>query len=262
MKKVLLIIFLVFITLSFTGCGSSMNFRYSDSDKYQIGEASFSPTEVKKIKGEWAGTNALITTYEGEEIHIYEELDEGTSEKYQLHYYLNNDTLYIEPCASLMFPQFNFKVKVLHIDIPLSTSFESFDFNLVSTSGTFNDIDAKEIDINSVSGDLQLIYLEGEKIDISAVSGRLTVSTISAPEIKIKSVSGGIVLTDLIGNVKLESTSGSIDIYIGEEVGFEIAKVERVSGSFENEFGVLKQGETIVKYNIETVSGNITIHKK
>lgn len=262
MKKIIAFVFLAFITLSFIGCGTSMNFRYEDSDKYQVGEATFSADSVKKIKGEWAGTHAIITTYEGEEIHIYEELDEGTTEKYQLHYYLNNDTLYIEPCESLMFPQFNFKVKVLHIEIPLSKSFESFDFNLVSTSGTFNDIKADDIDIDSVSGNLQLIYLQGEKIDISAVSGSLTVSTTSGTDIKIKSVSGGVILTDLVGNVKLESTSGSLDIYIGEEVGFEIVKVERVSGVLTNEFGVLAQGDAIVKYNIETISGDITIHKK
>ena len=117
-------------------------------------------------------------------------------------------------------------------------------------------------DEDSVSGNLTITNLTGDKIDIDAVSGAIALANVSGEKIDIDSVSGAISLTDMEGNINLDTVSGSIDIYIGEEVGFEIVKVESVSGNFDNEFGVKKQGEAIVKYDIETTSGNITIHKK
>ena len=263
MKRI--ISFITIICLMFLiGCSSSMHFRYKDSDKYSIGEASFDVKDVKKIKIEWAGTNALISSYEGETIHIYEDLDEGTSDKYKLHYYLNNDTLYIEPCASMMFPQFNFHTKVLHVEIPNTLTMDNlelFDLELVSTSGTVSGVNAQKVDIDSVSGNLTISAITSDEVDIDAVSGSITIDTITAKKIDIDTTSGAVAINNIVGSVDLDTVSGTIDIYIADGTGFEFEKIECISGSIENEFGTLKQGDAIVKYNIDTVSGNITIHK-
>ena len=244
MKKVWSLVFLSLIVCLLISCNASMNFRYKDSDKYKIGEASFEVNEVKNIKVEWAGTDTIITTYDGEKIHIYEELDEGVTEKYQLHYYLNNDTLYVEPCESLMFPQFNFKVKVLHVELPNTMeidNLELFDLELVSTKGSVNGIKAK-------------------KIDIESVSGSLSISDLSANDLDIESVSGSITLSNINAKTSLEAVSGEIILNINSDSSFEI-KIETVSGEIENEFDSLNQGENPITFNIKTVSGSIKIHK-
>ncbi len=264
MKKIAIAL-LLFLSLILGGCNIVRNsFRYKDSEKYSIGEGSVSLSEVKKIKVEWAGTLAYITTYDGSEIHFYEELDEGTDEKYQLHYYHDNDTLYIEPCASLLFPQFNFKTKVLHLEIPSSLTKDdliSFDLDLVSTNGEIRGINAKDIDIDSVSGSLIISAVECEKIDVDNVSGSITIDTLNCNEADIGSLSGNMYLNNIIAKIDIEATSGNIDIYLAESDSFDI-NYETTSGEFINELGLTKNGDCIIKYDIETLSGNLTIHKK
>ena len=243
MKKILFIL-VVIISCTLFSCTSSMNFRYKDSDKYQIGEASFEVSTVKKIKIEWAGTDTIIQSYDGEVIHIYEDLDEGTTEKYQLHYYLNNDTLYVEPCESLLFPQFNFKLKVLHVELPNTmdiSNLELFDLELVSTKGSVNGVKADKIDIDSVSGTVSINAVNSDVLDVEAVSGSITLTNINAK-------------TDV------EAVSGEITININSDSSFQI-KLETTSGEIENEFDSLNQGDNPVTFKIKTVSGNVKIHK-
>lgn len=262
MKKILLIIVCL---LSFTliACKNATYFRYKDSDKYQIGEATFDVDNVKSIKIEWAGTDAIVTSYEGEKIHIYEELDEGTNEKYQLHYYLNNDTLLIEPCASLMFPQFNFQVKVLHVELPNTmtiSNLELMDLELVSTKGTISNVNAKKIKIESVSGSLNVANLNADEIRVRSVSGSIAIDGITSDTLDVEAVSGSIDLKNINANTDVEATSGKIDIYLNSDSSF-IIKNKTVSGSIENEFDSFSQGENPITFDIETVSGSIKIHK-
>ena len=263
MRKVISLIILSLFGMLLISCNVSMSFRYKDSDKYQIGEASFDVSTVKKIKIEWAGTNTIITSYDGEKIHIYEELDEGVTEKYQLHYYLNNDTLYIEPCDSLMFPQFNFKVKVLHVELPDTmgiNNLELFDLELVSTKGSVSGVKADKIDIDSVSGALTISNLIANKVDVDSTSGTISISDINSEELDIDSVSGSITLSNINAKTSLEAVSGEITLNINSDSSFKI-KTETTSGEIENEFDSLEQGENPITFNIKTVSGSIKIHK-
>ena len=262
MKKILFIL-VVIISCTLFSCTSSMNFRYKDSDKYQIGEASFEASTVKKIKIEWAGTDTIIQSYDGEVIHIYEDLDEGTTEKYQLHYYLNNDTLYVEPCESLLFPQFNFKLKVLHVELPNTmdiSNLELFDLELVSTKGSVNGVKADKIDIDSVSGAITLNNLTANNIDIDSVSGTVSINTVNSDVLDVEAVSGSITLTNINAKTDVEAVSGEITININSDSSFQI-KLETTSGEIENEFDSLNQGDNPVTFKIKTVSGNVKIHK-
>lgn len=265
MKKIAIAL-LLFLSLIFGGCNTVRNsFRYKNSEKYSIGEGSVSLSEVKKIKVEWAGTLAYITTYDGSEIHFYEELDEGTDEKYQLHYYHDNDTLYIEPCASLLFPQFNFKTKVLHLEIPSSLTKDdliSFDLDLVSTNGEIRGINAKNIDIDSVSGNIVISNIICDDFDADSVSGGITIDTINSEVSSIDVLSGSISINNINSRkVDIDAKSGNIDIYLAESDSFDI-NYKTTSGEFINELGLTKNGDGIIKYDIETLSGNLTIHKK
>ena len=264
MKKIILV-FITLLLILTTGCNTvRTSFRYKDSEKYLVGEGTIAKDEVKKIKVEWAGTLAYITTYDGSDIHFYEEIDEGTSEKYQLHYYHNNDTLYIEPCASLLFPQFNFKTKVLHLEIPSSLTKDdliSFDLDLVSTRGEVRGLKAEDIDIDTVSGALTISAIDCEKIDIDSASGSITIDTVNGNSVDIDATSGSISLNNINAKVDIDVVSCNVDIYLAETDSFEI-KLDSISGEITNELNVLKNSDGLVKYDIETVSGNITIHKK
>lgn len=264
MKKILFII--CFISLFFLASCNVVrtSFRYKDSEKYSVGEGTVDATKVKKIKIEWAGTLAYITTYDGDVIHFYEEIDEGTDEKYQLHYYHNGDTLYIEPCASMMFPQFNFKTKILHFELPNTLTkddIDSFDLDLVSTKGEVNGVKADDIDIDTVSGSITLVNLKGDKIDIDAVSGDITIANMEGKTIDIDAVSGNISFDTISGEVDCETVSGEINFYFYETDGFNI-KFNTTSGAIENDFDTLVYGDNQVKFDINTISGNIKIHKK
>ena len=264
--KIIQVALVMLLMIFLAGCNTvRTSFRYKDSEKYLVGEGTIAKDEVKKIKIEWAGTLAYITTYDGSDIHFYEEIDEGTSEKYQLHYYHNNDTLYIEPCDSLMFPQFNFKTKILHLEIPSSMTKDdlvSFDLDLVSTSGEIRGINAKDIDIDSVSGNIVISSIICDDFDVDSVSGGITIDTVTSEVSNIDVLSGSISINNINSRkVDLDATTGNIDIYLDETIGFEI-DIETISGEIINEFDSLKIGNGDVKYDIESVSGTITIHKK
>ena len=264
MKKILFII--CFISIFFLASCNVVrtSFRYKNSEKYSVGEGTVDATKVKKIKIEWAGTLAYITTYDGENIHFYEEIDEGVEDKYRLHYYHDGDTLYIEPCESMMFPQFNFKTKVLHFELPNTLTeddIDSFDLDLVSTKGEINGVKAKNIDIDTVSGSLVLSNLKGDNIDIDAVSGDISIAGMDGDKIDIDAVSGNISFDTISGEVDCETVSGEINFYFYETEGFNI-KFNTTSGNIGNDFDTLVYGDNQVKFDINTISGNIKIHKK
>ena len=263
MKRIIFITVFCLVTLFMFGCGSTYSYRYKDSSKYQVGEAFFNKSDVKNIEIEWAGNRAEVTTYDGEEVHIYEEIDEDASEKYQLHYYLNNGTLYIEPCASMYRFRYNFKVKKLHVELPTNMEkLDKFKLSLVSASGGISNLSSKDVDIESVSGSLSITDIDCDNIKVESVSGSLSIENITASKLRLNSVSGSVTLKKINADVRMETVSGRIDIYIDEDSSFKIEKIEMVSGRFENEFGTNSQGDNPVSYSIETVSGSVKIHKE
>ena len=87
----------------------------------------------------------------------------------------------------------------------------------------------EDLDIKTVSGDLELCDLQADELNIGTVSGDITLKDISMNEGKITAVSGDIELDDVdcLKTLKIETVSGDAD---AKGLSFKEMKAETVSG--------------------------------
>lgn len=145
----------------------------------------------------------------------------------------------------------------------------------------------EELDANLVSGDLQA-RLQGpvEELKVNTVSGEIHLQCDGAEDVEVDSVSGDVELVMSAGanDVECGSVSGNVDLSFGKEpdilqvgtvsgrvklqlpadAGFR-ADVETASGSVYSEFSMQMDGDRYIcadgsgRYEIETSSGNVHI---
>ena len=105
-----------------------------------------------------------------------------------------------------------------------------------------------ELDIDSVSADVDVAGVAAARLSIESVSGNVTVA--AAPsEVDVESVSGDLRLTVNSGEVKAQTVSG--DIVLRGRMNGEIS-TETVSGDID----VRVNGESVRDLSANTVSGN------
>ena len=131
-------------------------------------------------------------------------------------------------------------------------------------------------EIGSVSGDVQVTGLKAREVEVSSVSGDVILTHAQCERAAMESVSGDIQYSGTLakgGRYEFESHSGDVNIYIANDVGFELA-AETFSGDIESEFPLTMSG-TISKREVHgvygdgsvmieasTFSGNVTISRE
>ena len=132
------------------------------------------------------------------------------------------------------------------------------DYEKLIIDAAFSSIELKdrisfnEIQLNNISGSIEVDIDVKEKAVLSSTSGSIKLNEINCEEIGISNVSGSIKLEDVISNSSLiiESTSGSIKL---DDVDSQNIEITSVSSSIEGNFLSDKQ------YDISTISGSINI---
>ena len=262
------------------------SYKYPNADKYNIGNTSISDN-IQYIDINWISGNVEFNEYDGDKIIIEENCSDELSDEQKLHWYVDeNGKLYIKYAASGLIKAI-FKSKSLTVKIPHGTllsetkietvsasvhsdliNSNNFTLNTVSGSIETNNISCRNYDANSVSGKIELNKIYCSQIDVGTVSGRIDASHISSSNIDINSVSGKITFEfeedARPSKAEFNSTSGSINISLSEDVGFT-AKIETVSGSFNTDLQCTQSKKTYIhgdgysNFQIDTVSGNIKI---
>jgi DUF4097 and DUF4098 domain-containing protein YvlB len=131
-------------------------------------------------------------------------------------------------------------------------------------------------EIGSVSGDVQVEGLKAPEVEVSSVSGDVILTSANCERASLESVSGDIRYSGTFakgGRYEFQSHSGDVQIYMANDVGFELA-AETFSGDIESEFpltmsgtfskreirGVYGDGSVVIEAS--TFSGSVTISKQ
>ncbi|ERJ11193.1 DUF4097 family beta strand repeat-containing protein [Haloplasma contractile] len=139
---------------------------------------------------------------------------------------------------------------------------------------------AEEINIKSVSGDVNIENLNLTSLDIITTSGDIDLNDLAVSTTKIATVSGDLIFEDYDGNLDLKTTSGDIDInysdvefnndldidtvsgdieiYFPDGATFDL-DMSTVSGDTKNELGF--DPESTNKIKVKTVSGDLELLK-
>lgn len=156
--------------------------------------------------------------------------------------------------------------KVISQNIEANVSSGSIEMNDVKTSSLNSEVTSGKIEINNLNTNILKALVKSGKIDIDG----------SAKQMDLKATSGKILVDNnvLPESLDVKVTSGSIDVAIPENEGFE-ASYSVTSGSFKSDFDLYsnmsnldkKNGEGKYKnggnkFNFQVTSGKIRLEKK
>lgn len=127
--------------------------------------------------------------------------------------------------------------------------------DLVSADSKVSGIDGKSLDVDNVSGRVQLSGA-ARNIEVDSVSGNVTLDVAKAGAVErahLQTVSGDIHATGADGRVKLETVSGSISYSAPAVTEFN---AESVSGTIDATAAPTKSA----RVRLETMSGHLRLH--
>lgn len=206
---------------------------YENDKSYKGGSGSVDARGVEDIQVNWPAGKIHIINYSGDTIQFQETVKGELSEDNQLRYTVKDNELIIQYKKSGSFNDFaeDFDGKDLEILIPEKLLFDEIEINGVSSDIIIQNVSGKSIDINSVSGDVNIEFpVIPEELDIASVSG-------------------------------------DIQVVLTENPGFNL-EYKTVSGYFSSDFPLeIKDGKNLYKngsseFDFSTVSGNMEIINK
>ena len=248
-------------------------YSYDDSDKYLVANGVVNVNDIKNVDINWISGKIKVIEYDGDNIEFYEEGSSSLDEDNKMRYLVEDGNLKIKfknlrKFISLsLFNPFN-KTLVVKIPTTYNNEFNNFTIETVSSSVEIENLNAKNISIEVVSGGVDIENIKSEVLKVETVSGSASISG-NVDFVDSEGVSGKVTL-DLENcpkEIKAETVSGSINIFIPENEGFT-AEYDTVSGKFKCDFEVtMSKKEAIHKngkadFELETVSGGININRK
>lgn len=270
------------ISLNLGGFGG---YTYQHSDRYTAGGGSLDADAVSAIDIDWMSGSVDVTVYDGDTITFSETSKQALSEKDQLHYYLDNDTLRIRFRGPVRWGLGIRQGKNLSVLVPKGILINALDVEAVSSPVAVSGVNANQVNIENISGGITLSSVRGNALDLETVSGSLQVELSEFTSMDAGTVSGGIraegafrsvSLSTVSGGVKVapgasvekidaESVSGSVTVTLPPDIAGFTAKIESVSGSLICDFSAKTfkngavYGDGSAMLDFESVSGSVAI---
>lgn len=116
----------------------------------------------------------------------------------------------------------------------------------------------RELEIESVSGNVTGNEIEVDELKVSAVSGDVGITAVSSKRASLESVSGDIEYTGRIasgGRYEFQSHSGDVVLTVGDEVGFQL-EARTFSGDIESELPLKTTSMDSRRRNVQAVVGD------
>ena len=269
-------------------CGADAPFplyTYENAAQYTAGPVSLD-ADVQRLDIDWRSGSVTVRYHDEDYISITEDNAPALGSGSTLHYWLDGDTLRIRFAKSGRLGTASLRDKDLTLLLPRDAVLRNLSLETVSADVFLQDITADDFDLESVSGNMELldVYFSDE-MDAEAVSGDITVSAAgsvgsldiettsgtifaaaqSFDSIDLSSVSGKITAeTDSIRwDSSLESVSGNVELHLADD-GFS-ARISTLSGTVHSDFPVSCADDSYLcgaggpELDIETVSGNVDI---
>ena len=214
----------------------------ADSNEIVVSDqASVSAANIKKIKIDWVSGNVSLRVGSGNEIVFSESSYRDLTDRQKMRYTISDSgVLQIHYCEDLdnIFNWFNLDAnmaaKTLTLEVPAS---------LIGQ--------LTEVNVDSVSANIDLSGVYGLKTELSTVSGEVHCTDISTDELDVSTTSGSIVCENCVARkLDIENVSGSIRA----EGEYADVDAETVSGSITLGLAIVPD-----KIDVDGVSGSITV---
>lgn len=253
---------------SFTSCNSGI--YYENADQYTAGGASLTQT-VSSLDIIWTSGNVEIKHGDVDGVTFSESAAVPLNERTNLYYWLDGETLRIRYAQSKKGIHIgSYPSKNLVVTVPNEYDLQSVDLDVVSTDVQLNEVRVADVEVNNVSGDVDVTMSEMTKdIEVESISGNVTITGSVADSLEIESTSGNIYIetnaTPKTG--KIDNVSGNVTMTFPEDAAGFVLKMEITSGTFYTELPMTNNGKDRVygdgscTLEIETVSGNIRLEK-
>ncbi len=281
-KKNILISFILSLFLIVLSSCKSGNVRgevYKDSEKYLAGNQTYNES-IKKLDLSWSmGKVTLIQDVNVQAIEIIEENE--LEDKYKVHTYLNDGTLYVKfwesgakgfVLGTDKYVTIKYPSAVELIDIVVTSGTLEADYlaskkiDVVRTSGTtkINKIEADELLYTQTSGNTNIQELSCEKAQMNSTSGRVIINKVDCEMFNLVYTSGGINLKfNTAVTVNVSGTSGTQTITLpesGASVHYHVTSGSfRCSRDGREEDRLIVIGDGDAQFDLSVSSGNIVI---
>lgn len=218
-------------------------------------EQSFSLEDKRNIEISVPIGEVKVTAYEGDEIRL---LVEGKVPENYLNRYLEvkeergalEISLY-KGMGNINLSFFNRYDIRLYLEVPKEYQ-GNLDISNVSGDILVEGLHLRELTLENISGDLILESGSSEEVDFDVVSGQF-ISYGEVGSLSGNSISGKITANDVRNSADVESVSGSIQLTLSETI--KDVEVESISGAVD----LIFQGQEDLSYDLESVSGSITV---
>ncbi len=270
----ILALVLICVLLAGLGIGSlQFEIPLNSSGTEMDGEITLSAEEIRNLEIEWVSgsVNIQIATDGSQEIRVWES---GTKDAPKATWEKKGQTLVLHYNKPVI--QFGF------VNTP------SKDLTIVFPVGWY----CNELDIETVSGDVNVLLLSMGKLKLDSVSANCIFETCTAKEVSVSTVSGEVEYRGEVGDFSCESVSGDckmvlvatdetsivteriqmkaisgdLTIALTEEIGFT-TELDTVSGHIYSDFATNSMGGDQVfgdgscQIQADTVSGDVYIKR-
>ena len=224
-------------------------FDYDNAQKYSVGGANVTGN-VTNVEIDWVAGDVNVEYGDVSAVTFSETSEDTITDDVTLRYWLENTTLHIKYAKSgLKVTNESLPDKALKVVLPSSLALNSLEIDSVDAEIAVNGIKTADLDIESVAGNVNATLDGVRDFSVDMVSGNVELRFISAP-----------------AEGEYQNVHGDLTLYLPEGTGFTL-EVEKMNGSFNSEFETTQNGDRYVcgnggnEYEIETVSGNVTVKK-
>lgn len=225
-NKILLLTFIICL-LFVSGCHYSGKYKYSESSKYQVltSKVSFKNDEIRKIDIDWIVGDISIEV--SDTFTLEEQTDSDLDNKYRLHYYLNNYTLYIKYFKSGVSTNKDID-KSIKIQIPENVNLNEIEIDTITSKLEINNIKTKYLNINCINGTHDLYFdTLPDKIELDTINSSTNIYVLPTASIlvDIDTINGNInseldgkfqngryIIGTGNSKIELDSINGSLNI--------------------------------------------------
>ncbi len=205
--------------------------RYQNESDYSVGDFTCN-AEIRAIKIYWIGGNINIESYDGSDIAVSENASGSIRRKDCLRYLVKDDTLIIRARKSGFYFGSGVKYrKNLTVRLPESLSQNLSQINIDSVSAQINcaGIKCEKFSFDSVSGDVTLSDSVVGEIKADSVSGSFHCDSVCAESVSMDTLSGKCIFDGSVKYAEFDSMSGRIEVT--SSVFLEEIDVDTVSGN-------------------------------
>jgi len=207
--------------------GDDFDNDFEENNTYHVSDASINSIDI-----DWISGRVTVIPYDGDDIVIREKSKGKIDEENCLRYRISGDTLeinYFRQTAEFNFTGSINYSKQLEIKVPraLAKSLDELNFDAVSADLNIRDLHIASLDVDTTSGNLLGKNIEAKYVNMGTVSGDMKVTYTSCPK-----------------ELNMDSTSGDCTISLpkGSSV---TAELDSVSGDFSSEFSTRYEEEDV-----------------